>query len=80
MIIGTYSIVSLYIKDAEMSSEESDVELDMEGVLQDNDTVESQEMGDKNKSEMTDEEMEKFDEARSEAMSVFSEVTFCFYY
>lgn len=34
----------------------------------------NQEMGDPNKKELTDEEMEKFDEKRSEAMQTFSEV------
>ena len=68
-------ICSLFFcKDAEMSSEESDVELDMEGVLENPDNEESHEMGDMNKKEMTDDEMEKFDEARSSAMSTFSEV------
>lgn len=59
-----------------MSSEESDVELDMEGVIEDNETEDTHEMGDKNKIEMTEEDMTKFDEARGEAMSTFSEVRF----
>ena len=58
-----------------MSSEESDVELDMEGVIEDNETEDTHEMGDKNKIEMTEEDMTKFDEARGEAMSTFSEVS-----
>ena len=35
---------------------------------------ETHEMVDKNKKEMTDQEMESFDEKRSEAMQAFSEV------
>ena len=62
------------IQDSEMSSDESDVELDMEGVLESPDSDEPHEMGDVTKKEMTDEEMEKFDEARGNAMSTFSEV------
>ena len=58
-----------------MSSDESDVELDMEGVLENPDKEETHEMGDRDKKEMTDEEMEQFDEARSAAMRTFSEVT-----
>ena len=57
-----------------MSSDESDLELDMEGVLEDPDSDEEHEMGDVNKKEMTDEEMEKFDEVRSNAMGTYSEV------
>ena len=53
-------------EDVEMSSEESDVELDMEGVMETADDDEPHEMGDTNKKEMTDEEMDKFDEKRSE--------------
>lgn len=61
-------------EEMEVSSEESDVELDMEGVIDDPDsTATEHEMGDPEKKEMTDEEMEKFDEKRSEAMSAFSE-------
>merc|ERR1719339_805665 len=60
-------------EDAEMSSDESDLELDMEGVLEDPDSDEEHEMGDVNKKEMTDEEMEKFDEVRSNAMGTYSE-------
>ena len=56
------------------SSEESDVELDMEGVMDNPDVDEPHEMGDINKKEMTDAEMEQFDEARSNAMGTFSEV------
>ena len=33
-------------------------------------------MGDSTKKEMTDQEMENFDEKRSEAMQAFSEVSF----
>merc|ERR1719147_129199 len=54
-------------------SEESDVELDMEGVITEPDPETPHEMGDRNKKEMTDEEMDKFDEKRSEAMGAFSE-------
>jgi len=55
-------------------SDESDVELDMEGVIADPDPVDaSHAMGDSSKKEMSDEEMEKFDEKRGEAMSTFSE-------
>ena len=61
-----------------MSSEESDVELDMEGVIADNETEDTHEMGDPDKKEMTDDEMTKFDEARGQAMSIFSEVIFQF--
>jgi len=60
-------------EDVEMSSDESDVELDMEGVLENPDKEETHEMGDRDKKEMTDEEMEQFDEARSAAMRTFSE-------
>ena len=73
----TYSDPNIYIvlKDAgEASSDESDVELDMDGVLENPDTEEPHEMGDPDKKEMTDEEMEQFDEARSSAMGTFSEV------
>ena len=59
-----------------MSSEESDVELDMEGVISDDETEDTHEMGDPDKKEMTDDEMTKFDEARGQAMSIFSEVIF----
>merc|ERR1711963_938238 len=55
----------------EPESEESDVELDMTGVVEpDND--ENLDMGDPNK-ELSDADLEKFDEKRSEAMGVFSE-------
>ena len=57
------------------SSEESDVELDMEGVMENPDVDEPHEMGDVNKKEMTDAEMEQFDEARGNAMATFSEVS-----
>jgi len=60
------------VEDMEMS-EESDVELDMDGVIADPDPQTEHEMGDTNKKEMTDEEMDKFDEKRSEAMQAFSE-------
>merc|ERR1719187_2692340 len=56
-----------------VASEESDVELDMTGVIDTPDTEENHEMGDPTKKEMTDDEMEKFDEKRGEAMSSFSE-------
>ena len=46
----------------------------MDGVLENPDTEEPHEMGDPDKKEMTDEEMEQFDEARSSAMGTFSEV------
>ena len=71
-------------------SDESDVELDMEGVigkmhctlsftlniyvLGDPNPDINQEMGDPNKKELTEQEMESFDEKRSEAMQTFSEV------
>jgi suppressor of tumorigenicity protein 13 len=57
----------------EVESEESDVDLDMEGVLSNPDEDTAHDMGDASKKEMSDEEMEKFDEKRSEAMSTFSE-------
>merc|ERR1719228_3183307 len=60
-------------EEMEVESEESDVELDMEGVIKSPDPEEAHEMGDFEKKEMTDEEMEKFDEKRGEAMSAFSE-------
>merc|ERR1711971_1132349 len=60
-------------EDMEVESEESDVELDMEGVVKNPDPEEAHEMGDPEKKEMTDDEMEKFDEKRGEAMSAFSE-------
>lgn len=60
------------VEDMELS-EESDVDLDMEGVMDSPDTDTPHEMGDKTKKEMTDEEMDKFDEKRSEAMMAFSE-------
>lgn len=60
-------------EDMEVESEESDVELDMEGVIKSPDPEEAHEMGDCEKKEMTDDEMEKFDEKRGEAMSAFSE-------
>lgn len=60
-------------EEMEVESEESDVELDMTGVLETPDTETEHDMGDPNKKEMSDEEMEKFDEKRSEAMSTFSE-------
>jgi len=67
--------VNIVLKDGgEASSDESDVELDMDGVLENPDTEEPHEMGDSDKKEMTDEEMEQFDEARSSAMGTFSEV------
>lgn len=67
--------INIVLKDAgEASSDESDVELDMDGVLENPDTEEPHEMGDPDKKEMTDEEMEQFDEARSSAMGTFSEV------
>ena len=46
----------------------------MDGVLENPDPEEPHEMGDSEKKEMTDEEMEQFDEARSSAMGTFSEV------
>lgn len=50
----------------------------MDGVLENPDTEEPHEMGDPDKKEMTDEEMEQFDEARSSAMGTFSEVKLFF--
>merc|ERR1719507_2242501 len=41
--------------------------------VEDPDSDEEHEMGDVNKKEMTDEEMEKFDEVRSNAMGTYSE-------
>ena len=58
----------------EVESEESEVELDMEGVLDSPDQEQQHEMGDSDKKEMSEEEMEKFDEKRGEAMGAFSEV------
>ena len=55
----------------EPESEESDIELDMTGVV-DADKDEPLAMGDPTK-ELTDADLEKFDEKRSEAMGVFSE-------
>merc|ERR1719516_640922 len=60
-------------EDMEVESEESDVELDMEGVVKNPDPEEAHEMGDPEDKEMTDDEMEKFDEKRGEAMSAISE-------
>jgi len=60
-------------EDMEVESEESEVELDMEGVLDSPDQEEQHEMGDSDKKEMSEEEMEKFDEKRGEAMGAFSE-------
>ena len=58
----------------EVESEESDVELDMEGVIGDPNPNIDQEMGDPNKKELTEQEMEAFDDKRSQAMQTFSEV------
>merc|ERR1711963_1080393 len=58
----------------EPESEESDVELDMTGVVE-ADKDEPLDMGDPTK-ELTEADLEKFDEKRSEAMSVFSEGEF----
>ena len=55
----------------EPESEESDVELDMTGVVE-ADADPALPMGDSSK-ELTDEDLEKFDEKRSEAMGLFSE-------
>jgi len=57
----------------EVESEESDVELDMEGVIGDPKPIEDQDMGDPNKKELSEEEMDSFDEKRSEAMQAYSE-------
>merc|ERR1719468_368918 len=57
----------------EVESEESDVELDMEGVIGDPNPNIDQEMGDPNKKELTEQEMEAFDDKRSQAMQTFSE-------
>merc|ERR1719341_1917544 len=54
-------------------AKEEDMEVDMEGVIKSHDPEEAHEMGDCEKKEMTDDEMEKFDEKRGEAMSAFSE-------
>ena len=61
-------------EEMEVESEESDVELDMDGVVGDPNPLEDQDMGDPNKKELSDEEMDKFDEKRGEAMSAYSEV------
>ena len=61
-------------KEMEVESEESDVELDMDGVIGDPNPLGEQEMGDPNKKELSDEEMDKFDEKRGEAMQAYSEV------
>jgi len=55
----------------EPESEESDVELDMEGVVEP-DKDSPLDMGDPSK-ELSEADLEKFDEKRSEAMGVFSE-------
>merc|ERR1719278_2380325 len=55
----------------EPMSEESDVELDMEGVVE-ADQGDPQPMGDPSK-ELSEEDFDKFDAKRSEAMGVFSE-------
>merc|ERR1719340_22174 len=57
----------------EVESEESDLELDMEGVIGDPKPIDEQDMGDPDKKELSDEEMDKFDEKRGEAMSAYSE-------
>ena len=57
--------------EAEPESEESDVELDLTGVVE-ADKDEPLDMGDPSK-ELSDADLEKFDEKRSEAMGVFSE-------
>ncbi|XP_050347117.1 putative protein FAM10A4 [Nymphalis io] len=59
------------VSSEEDSDPESDVELDMEGVISDTSEA-NQEMGDQFK-EVTDEERDKSDEKRSEAMQAFSE-------
>ena len=61
-------------KEMEVESEESDVELDMDGVVGDPNPLGEQDMGDPNKKELSDEEMDKFDEKRGEAMQAYSEV------
>ena len=61
-------------KEMEVESDESDVELDMDGVVGDPNPVVDQNMGDPDKKELSDEEMDKFDEKRGEAMSAYSEV------
>ena len=61
-------------EEMEVESEESDVELDMDGVVGDPNPLGEQDMGDPNKKELSDEEMDKFDEKRGEAMSAYSEV------
>ncbi|CAB4066197.1 ST13 [Lepeophtheirus salmonis] len=50
---------------------ESEVELDLEGVIEDNDDTEH-EMGDPSKVELSESEMELFENKRSEAMSSYS--------
>jgi len=57
----------------EVESEESDVELDMDGVIGDPKPIDNQDMGDPNKKELSDEEMDSFDEKRGEAMQAYSE-------
>merc|ERR1711953_129300 len=59
------------MEEPEPESEESDVELDMSGVVQP-DKEEAKSMGDPTK-ELQEEDFDKFDEKRSEAMGTFSE-------
>ncbi|CAB3223452.1 unnamed protein product [Arctia plantaginis] len=59
----------------EESAPESDVELDMEGVIEGDALEDSQIMGDDSK-EVTDEERDQSDEKRTEAMKAFSEQQF----
>ncbi|XP_038214487.1 putative protein FAM10A4 [Zerene cesonia] len=58
-------------KPASSESEESDLELDMEGVITSADSEATQEMGDPSK-EVTDEERDQSDEKRTAAMEAFS--------
>ncbi|XP_053612668.1 hsc70-interacting protein-like [Plodia interpunctella] len=55
---------------------ESDVELDMDGVVEPDVLSDSQVMGDLSKEEVSDEERDQSDEKRSEAMRAFSEQKF----
>ena len=57
-----------------VESEESDVELDMDGVIGDPNPDVVQDMGDPSKGELTDSEQEEFSNKRSEAMQLMSEV------
>lgn len=61
-------------------SAESDIELDMEGCIKPEELDPNQEMGDAFKLEISEEEADKADEKRGEAMQQFSEGKYCFLY